>query len=267
MKYGAMNNPLNSIISEIEIISSMGFDYLELTMDAPKAHYSIIKQDQKEIRKTLEKHNMELVCHLPTFVYTADLTESIRRVSLEETLLSVETAKETGARKTVLHPSLISGMGMFAIDTAKKYAFESLEIIVNKADKLGLKLCLENMTPQCRAFFKPDEFEEIFQGFPSLFMTFDTGHANINSKEEKRGVDFINKFKHRLAHVHISDNNGKKDEHLPPGKGTINFQEIISALIKTGYNDTATLEIFTENRRQDLLKTRETIDSIIAGLI
>jgi len=272
MKYGAMNNPLNSILSEIEIISSMGFDYLELTMDSPEAHYSIIKQKQKQIRKALEHYNMGLVCHLPTFVYTADLTESIRRVSLEETLLSVETAKEIGAEKAVLHPSIFSGMGIFALKLAKKYAFESLEIIVNKAEKLGLRLCLENMPPGFKTFFKPDEFEKIFKIFPYLGMTLDVGHANIDSanidpKEKNTGIEFIYKLKEQLAHVHLSDNNGKKDDHLPIGQGNINFQDIADALTTQGYNDTITLEIFTENRQQDLLQTREKFESMLTKLI
>jgi len=263
MKYGAMNNPLNSILSEIEIISGMGFDYLELTMDSPGAHYSIIKQDQKEIRKSLESHNMGLVCHLPTFVYIADLTESIRRVSLEETLLSVETAKEIGAEKVVLHPGIISGMGMFAVDIARKYAFESLEIIVNRAEKLGVKLCLENMPPRFKTFFRADEFEEIFKIFPSLHMTLDIGHANIDCKVENRGLEFIQKLKSRLSHIHISDNNGKKDEHLSIGQGNINFQEITSVLIKQGYKNTITFEIFTENRQQDLVRSRDVFEAMM----
>jgi len=152
---------------------------------------------------------------------------------------------------------------MFAVDLAKKYAFESLEIIVNKAEKLGVRLCLENMTPQCRAFFKPDEFEEIFKKFPSLYMTFDTGHANIDCKEEKRGLNFIHKFKHRVLHIHVSDNKGKKDDHLPIGQGNIDFQEITRSLINIGYNDTVTLEIFTENRQQDLLQTRRKFESMM----
>jgi len=37
MLYGAMNFPVRSILQELETISRLGFDYLELTMDPPKA--------------------------------------------------------------------------------------------------------------------------------------------------------------------------------------------------------------------------------------
>jgi hypothetical protein len=37
-----MNNPLKSLAEEVERVASLGFDYLELCMDAPEA--SIFKK-------------------------------------------------------------------------------------------------------------------------------------------------------------------------------------------------------------------------------
>jgi sugar phosphate isomerase/epimerase len=34
----------------------------------------------------------------------------------------------------------------------------------------------------------------------------------------------------RISHVHIHDNVGKKDEHLPLGKGTINWKQVMDKL-------------------------------------
>jgi hypothetical protein len=39
MLYGAMNFPIRPILEELEAISGLGFDYLELAMDPPQAHY------------------------------------------------------------------------------------------------------------------------------------------------------------------------------------------------------------------------------------
>ena len=49
------------------------------------------------IRRMLADHRIGLVCHLPTFVSTADLTDSIREASIEEVLGSLDTAAELGA--------------------------------------------------------------------------------------------------------------------------------------------------------------------------
>jgi len=248
MRYGAMNFPIKPVAEQIEEFAAMGFDYLELAMDAPLGHYSVIQKQKKDILKTLDKHGMGLVCHLPTFVYTADITESIRNASLDEMLNSLDVAAELGVSKAVLHPSVVSGMGNFIMESVRKYAFEFFEKIADKADKKGICLCLENMFPRYRLLFEPKEFTEVFERFPGFKMTLDIGHANIENKDRRRVLEFITMFGSRIRHVHISDNSGKRDDHSPIGKGTVNFQSIIQALKSVGYNDTFTLEIFTEDK-------------------
>ncbi len=258
-----MNLPLNPVLNEISLFSGMGFDYLELTMDAPLGHYAVIQKQKKEILQALADHNMGLVCHLPTFVYTADFTESIRRISLEEMLASVETAAELEPLKTVLHPGMISGLGIIAKDTARKYALESLETVVQKAEEIGLFLCLENMPPVAGAFTEPEEMSQLLEMFPAQGMTLDVGHAHIREEGKKRIKEFFRMAGKRIRHLHVSDNKGKRDDHLPVGKGNIDFSEIIRELRRIGYAETVTLEIFTQDRR-DLLRTREHFADLLA---
>ncbi len=248
MLYGAMNFPVRPILHELETISSLGFDYLELTMDPPQAHHTMIRRQQDVLLKTLEKSNMQLVCHLPTFLSTADLTDSLRETSVRETLESLEVAASLRPLKIVLHPSYIVGLSVFVVDKAKKYALQSLAAIVEKADKLGLQLCIENMFPRSRSLVQPEDFLEVFDKFPTLKLTLDTGHAHIGSSGDKRNLEFVETFVGRIAHVHASDNFGKEDNHLPVGAGTIDFQRIIKALIGIGYDDTVTFEIFSRDR-------------------
>jgi len=250
MLYGAMNFPIKPILDEIEEIAALGFDYLELAMDPPNAHFSTIREDRDQIRNALDTHGMQLVCHLPTFVSIADLTESIRDASLSEMYNSLEVAAELNALKVVLHPGHIGGLGIFVMDMALTCGMDSLAAIIAKADHLGLCVCLENMFPRFQSFFEPPHFNEILKQFPDLKLTIDTGHANIGNPDDQRILDFIRKFGHRIGHVHLSDNLGQRDDHFPLGKGTIDFEIFAQALKQSGYNDTITLEIFTEDRRQ-----------------
>ncbi|MBW2603026.1 MAG: sugar phosphate isomerase/epimerase [Deltaproteobacteria bacterium] len=265
MLYGAMNFPVKPILNELEAISKLGFDYIELTMDAPQAHYSIIRQQKKRLLKALDRHKMKLVCHLPSFVYTADLTRGLREASLNEVLKSLEVAAELGCLKAVLHPSYIMGLGIFVMDQAREYALESLDAITEKADQLDLLLCLENLFPKTHSPAKPEDFAEIFVKFPRLKLTLDTGHAHIGDTEGKRAVKFIERFSDRIGHIHVSDNLGEVDNHLPVGAGTVNFSEIVKALKDMGYNDTITLEVFSKDR--DYLKmSRNKIAAMFATL-
>ncbi|NQU14356.1 MAG: sugar phosphate isomerase/epimerase [Desulfobacteraceae bacterium] len=248
MLYGAMNFPIRPVLKELRDFSKLGFDYLELTMDPPQAHHTTILQNKEELLAGLDRYNMGIVCHLPTFVSTADLTDNIRATSLKEMLDSLEVAAQLNALKVVLHPSFIGGMGIFVKNQARQYALHSLEAIVALADVLGLVLCLENMFPRTNSLVNPEDFVEVFDRFPSLKMTLDTGHAHIKGRSGKKVLDFIDQFGDRIFHIHASDNLGKEDSHLPIGVGTVDFPEIVKAVREIGYNETVTFEIFSPDR-------------------
>jgi sugar phosphate isomerase/epimerase len=248
MLYGAMNNPVKPVLSELEEISKLGFDYLELTLDPPQAHHLQILQQKKQLLAALKHHQMGLVCHLPTFVSLADLTESVRRASLNEVLESLEVAAEFQPLKIVAHPPYIGGLGVMVMKQARHMAKNSLWAISLKAEQLGLNLCLENMFPRCQYGVETIDFIKIFEQLPDLNLTLDTGHANIGNPEGNRILKFIETFSDRIGHVHISDNFGKEDNHLPIGTGTINFDSVLKSLKGIGYKDTVTFEIFSKDR-------------------
>jgi sugar phosphate isomerase/epimerase len=248
MLYGAMNSPVRPVVEEIESIGEMGFDFAELTMDAPQAHYGVVDAQKDAILGALGRFELGLVCHLPTFISTADLTDSIRRASIEEVMFSLEVAAVLQPLKVVLHPSYIRGLGLMVRDRAEKYALRSLEAIVEKAHSLGLCLCLENMFPEARWLVDPEEFREILAKLPTLNLTLDTGHANIQDLDGTRFLRFVEMFPDRIGHIHASDNFGKEDSHLPIGAGSVGFPAIAKALRGIGYNDTVTLEVFSRDR-------------------
>jgi sugar phosphate isomerase/epimerase len=247
MQYGAMNNPLNSLAEEVQRVASLGVDYLELCMDAPFAHHTIIRETLPFIRRTLAAAGMSLVGHLPTFVYTADLTASIRTASLAEILASLEVASELAVPKAVLHPSAVHPLGSAIMELSLQYAAETLSTVVHRANQLGIVLCLENMFPRYRAFFEPVAFVDIFRQYSELMLTLDIAHAHIGCRDGARALEFIQRFGKRIGHIHVSDNRLKQDDHLPLGAGSIDLQGIVSALKQSGYDGTVTLEIFDEN--------------------
>jgi len=148
MLYGAMNSPLRPILDEVKAIAELKFDYLELAMDPPHGDYKSVKGQKRDIQETLKRYDLELVCHLPTFLSTADLTDRLRQASIDEVFASLEVAADMEPLKVVLHPSYIMGLGAFVPELTRGHALESLEVIVEKAHALGLCLCLENMFPE-----------------------------------------------------------------------------------------------------------------------
>ncbi len=257
-----MNFPVMPVLGEIDRVAKLGFDYLELAMDPPMAHHSILQANKMDISHALKNNNLGLVCHLPTFVSTADLTESLRQASVAEMRFSLETAVELGAQKVVLHPSMVGGLGSFVPDIIKEYAFEFLSEMVTVSRHLEMTLCLENMFPRNILGVEPSDFEDIFKMFPSLKLTLDTGHANIDDQNKDRLKHFVGLFNNRIGHLHFSDNNGKRDEHLAIGKGCVDFEKLVRDLKTIEYDDTLTLEVFDKDVSM-LIKSRERIKKML----
>jgi sugar phosphate isomerase/epimerase len=252
MLYGAMNSPLHPILDEVKAIAELKFDYLELTMDPPHGDTKTIKRQKRDIQESLKAYDLGLVCHLPTFLSTADLTDRIRQASVDETLNALEVAAEMEPLKVVVHPSYMSGLGAFVPELGRVHALESLAIIVEKAHALGLCLCLENMFPRTQWLTSPEEFAEILAKFPTLHLLLDIGHAHIEDVGGSKCLRFIKMFSDRIGHLHVSDNFGKEDQHLPIGAGIIDFSKVVKALKGIGHSDTVTLEVFSRDR--DYLK-------------
>ncbi len=263
MRYGAMNFPILPILDEIDSFARLGFDYIEIAMDQPEAHYSSIAENQSAVRRALESHGLGVVCHLPTFVSTADLTDSIRRASVTEMKRSMSVATDLGAEKVVLHPSMISGMGPHVPERSRGYAFDFLSEMVDQAEKQGITLCLENMMPRNGFGVEPRELEVVFRTFPQLKFTLDSGHANLDDREGNRLIKLVDCFADRLEHVHLSDNRGVYDEHLDLGRGNINIRGLVKMFKSNGYDKTITLEVFADNR-QLLVESREMVKSMLA---
>jgi sugar phosphate isomerase/epimerase len=119
---------------------------------------------------------------------------------------------------------------------------------VDQAEQLGLTLYIENMFPRSNSLCEPADFVDVFERFPGLRLTLDTGHANIGSTSDRRTLEFIKRFPDRIGHIHANDNFGKEDNHLPIGTGTIDFPRIIKAIKGVGYDDTVTFEVFSRDR-------------------
>ena len=251
MKYGAMNFPIKPLLKEIEEIGEMGFDYVELTMDPPEASPQKILGQKRAILDLLDRYRLRIMAHLPTFVWTSDLYESLRKASVQENFAALEASAELGIEKAVLHPAFITGMGKFVLDRAKGYAMESLEAILKKAVNFKITLCIENMFPQAHFLSQPYEFQAVFDLFPEVRLALDVGHANLGAGKN-RSSEFIRLHGYRIGHVHANDNFGKEDAHLPIGAGMIDFEKILKELKQVQYDETITLEVFSKDR--DYLK-------------
>ncbi len=249
MRLGAMNNPIQSLPGQIDEIAGLGFDLLELAMDPPQAHHSQVWKMRNSFSRRLQQAGLGLICHLPTFVYPADLTASIRQASITELLEAARVAAGLGAEKVVLHPPLVNGLGSHVPELSSRYVAEALHRVIRHATGLGLSVCLENMFPAYGGFWHPDHFDSWLEEYPQLRLTLDAGHANIGSKSVK-ALAFVRRYGRRIGHLHLSDNDGRRDQHQALGTAGVDFRSLAAAATSLSADITATLEVFSPDRAQ-----------------
>lgn len=69
-------------------------------------------------------------------------------------------------------------------------------------------------------------------------LTFDVGHLNIHRKHGFKEKDLLKEFKEmskHVKHVHLTDNFGNYDSHLPLGMGNVPIGKYMEELEKQGY--------------------------------
>ncbi len=176
-----------------------------------------------------ESYSQDFILHAPYHgMNIASLFEAIRRASVEVMIGCFAVAAEIGA-PVVMHP------GYHAWDQEKRAAdrqFQtSLRELRDAAADLSLTFWFENMGDMNYFHLRtPEDLQVIGDtGF-----TLDTGHANLNHC-------LPGFLATRFSHMHIHDNDGRRDTHSPVGDGTIDFRPVMAALRRTG--GTAVLEV------------------------
>ena len=177
----------------------------------------------------LESYTQDFIIHAPYHgMNIASLFEAIRKASVEVMTNCFATAAEIGA-PVVVHP------GYYAWEQEKgrsdRQFKKSLVELRDAAADLSLTFWFENMGGM--NFFNLRTPEDI-PLIENTGLTLDTGHANLNHC-------LPGFLEGDFSHVHLHDNNGKKDTHSAVGEGNIDFFPVISALQRTGA--TAVLEV------------------------
>ncbi|MCC5909610.1 MAG: sugar phosphate isomerase/epimerase [Clostridiaceae bacterium] len=83
---------------------------------------------------------------------------------------------------------------------------------------------------------------------PYLAACLDTGHAHALGKSQL--ITWVESYGQHLQYIHLHDNNGEQDQHLPLGEGTIDFQVFFAKLKEIQYDSVMICEIFGEIESQ-----------------
>lgn len=218
-----------------------GLDYVELMMDGPHER-SALDGETDQVRALADERGLDLAVHLPFRLDIASPFEHVREGALRELLAAIETATACGAEKGVVHASTDAWPPAWEHDPLREHLLSSLRDLDAFGREREFEICVENVAGD---FFPVERFPRLFEATDAS-MTLDTGHARMNGLNSAAMADFLDEHGDRVDHLHLNDTRMPKDEHLPFGAGTIDFEQIFEPL-RDGWTGTLSLEVFTDD--------------------
>jgi sugar phosphate isomerase/epimerase len=230
-----MNDPARPLADELATFARLGFDFVDLTLEPPGAW----PFEGGRVRELLDAHGLAAVGHTAWFLPLVSPFPELERASRDLFVRACETFAEAGVRLVNVHPTARQ------VDPAEAVARNAAALgeLVEAATAVGVELMVENVLDP---FGTPDGLAPLFEAAPAARFHLDVGHANLDGGG--RLAPLLEAFGDRLAHVHLSDNIGGEDLHLPLGAGRIDWPAAARALRGAGYDGTVTLEVFSRSR-------------------
>jgi sugar phosphate isomerase/epimerase len=184
----------------------------------------------------------------------------------------IKKAKTPGGRLSLLNkllsqldrinpPKIYQPLEEFALTKAGKTFGD---VALKAFEKYGYKaplIAIENVFPEM-AFSRAEELKKLIERSREEFVkgavkkgysrdeakeaakkligaTWDVGHINILRKSgfgKKKIIEETKKIAPYVKHVHLTDNFGYGDSHLPPGMGEVPTKEMLKELEKAGFS-------------------------------
>ena len=165
------------------------------------------------------------------------VTDNARRQSVvREAAIALNIAREIPTEVFVVHlgtPDSLKG------ENNRAAAFRSVEEICRLAEPIDIRVALEVIP---NSLSDPGTLVELIErdlDAPRTGICLDFGHAFLIGDV----ADTIETVAEHLITTHVHDNNGKKDDHLVPFEGRINWDIALMTMQKVGYDGTYLMEL------------------------
>jgi sugar phosphate isomerase/epimerase len=238
----------------VTAIAAAGYRGVEIMADVPHAFPRTFgPSDRLRLRSRL--HELHLtVSNVNAFTHFADgdtyhptwieADPAKRRTRVDHTLAAIDLAADLGAKTISLQPGgPLIGTTQSPSEAARWFA-DGLKHLLRLAREKGITLAIEPepglliQTSQEYLTFK----REFFPGEELVKMNCDIGHLFCVGEDP---AAVICTMPDQVAHVHLEDIGANRvHQHLPPGKGVIDFPAVFAALRYIRYGGWVTVELY-----------------------
>ncbi|MGB7971992.1 MAG: sugar phosphate isomerase/epimerase family protein [Candidatus Deferrimicrobiaceae bacterium] len=163
--------------------------------------------------------------------------EEIRRVTVHRLRQAVSLAPLFRPLGIVMHGGYSDWLFDFDAESWLEGAKKTFSEVAEAAEAAGVDILLENVFDDV-----PDHLLRLRAavGSKRLGFCFDAGHATLFSRLPVQ--KWMEAFGPDLREMHIHDNRGLRDDHLPVGEGSINFRGVLLAARDMGTTPILTVE-------------------------
>lgn len=216
----------NEIVENVEKLIQHGADAVELLMDGDK--WDEMEALFPALAEQLCALDVAYTVHPPAWdINLTSENKAIREASFLEYKKAIEFAGKIDAQHVVIHPGFCFAP-QFSKETGRQRAKMYIQQLCEIAKPLHVTLAIENVGYNGTSLFTQKEYEAFLEGVDSSAKyLIDVGHANLNGWDIASAIYHV---KDRLAGLHLHDNDGKSDQHLPVGEGTIDWSSIFDVL-------------------------------------
>jgi len=240
MKIGAMTNPRLEPLAQIRWIGANGFDYVDLAVEPPAA--DVAQLDAAAIKGQVRAAGLDLIVHTSPFLPLANPHGSIREAALNELLAALSLAADLESPLLTLH--FLGAPNFWRTEQVVATYADILNALAQAAAP-GIRIAIENSPVNAN---EAPLLAAILERAPTAGLLLDIGHAHIGGKHRHAADWFAHPLlARRLCHVHLSDNDGRGDLHLPPGscRAGVDWPAVVGRLKGLPYDGTFTLEVFS----------------------
>jgi len=245
----------------LEEMETLGFKHVELE-GVGEENLRTVYDARDDLKKRCEDLGLAVVNFCPVL---PDLVhpEKARRIhALDLFKLGVETASFFGCEmvQTISATPPLTFVGnapykdgltygqryqvkvdpAFRWDDVWGWLTDSIGACADEADRAGLRLCMEPRVGEIIS--NTDALLRLLEAVDSdnFGAVLDTGHLNAQKEILPLSVE---KLAGRIHYVHASDNDGQTNQHLPPGKGTVDWEGVLLALKKHEFSGYVAVDV------------------------
>lgn len=221
-------------------------DYKRLVEEGvnPEAYFDefsvegALKPDLETIRDAFSSKGLRITMHGPySGLNPGAMDEDTRRKTVEVYRKAFDVASILRPANIVLHAGYHPKKFKKNKELWMEQSLKTWPEFVCVAESIGVIIAAEHIFEK-----SPETLIDLIQKInsPNFRACMDTGHLNAFAKGDME--EWVRELGPHMAEVHVHDNNGGHDDHLPVGDGSIDFRFFFALLEKYSDNPVITIE-------------------------